>query len=79
MHRKRRIYDEFVVDDETLNIVGNKLVWVWVATELKSKIILGIRLSYESSTVIADHFIRSLVRRPREDRHASVYLCSKKV
>jgi transposase-like protein len=42
LHRKRRIYDEFVVDDETLNIVGNKLVWVWVAIELKAKTILGI-------------------------------------
>jgi transposase-like protein len=79
LHRKRRRKYEFVVDDETLIKVGNELVRVWIATELKSKIMLGIRLSYESSTVIADHFIRSLVRRPREDRHASVYLCSKKV
>jgi transposase-like protein len=39
--QKRRNY-EFVVDDETLINVGNELVWVWAALELKSKTMLGI-------------------------------------
>jgi transposase-like protein len=41
-HRKRRRKYEFIVNDETLIKVGNKLVWVWVAIELKAKTILGI-------------------------------------
>ena len=60
-HRKRRIY-EFIVD-ETLIKVGNKLVWVWIAIELKDKTILGIRISYERSMLIAEQFIQSLVRK----------------
>ena len=53
-HRKRRIY-EFIVD-ETLIKVGNELVWVWIAIELKDKTILGIRISYvERSMLIAEY------------------------
>jgi transposase-like protein len=44
---KRRIY-EFIVD-ETLIKVGNELVWVWIAIELKDKTTLGICISYERS------------------------------
>lgn len=46
-HMKRRIY-EFIVD-ETLIKVGNELVWVWIAIELKDKTTLGICISYERS------------------------------
>lgn len=60
-HRKRKIY-EFIVD-ETLIKVGNELVWVWIAIELKDKTILGIRISYERSMLIAEQFMRSLVRK----------------
>jgi putative transposase len=61
-HRKRRIY-EFIVD-ETLIKVGTELVWVlWIAIELKDKTILGIRISYERSMLIAEQFMRSLVRK----------------
>jgi putative transposase len=60
-HRKRRIY-EFIVD-ETLIKVGTELVWVWIAIELKDKTILGIRISYERSMLIAEQFIQSLVRK----------------
>jgi transposase-like protein len=39
-HKKRRIC-EFIVD-ETLIKVGNKLVWLWIATtEPKDKTVLG--------------------------------------
>jgi putative transposase len=60
-HRKRKIY-EFIVD-ETLIKVGNELVWVWIAIELKDKTILGIRISYERSMLIAEQFMQSLVRK----------------
>ncbi|HZD83528.1 MAG TPA: hypothetical protein VE076_11690, partial [Nitrososphaeraceae archaeon] len=53
-HRKRRIY-EFIVD-ETVIKVGTELVWVWIAIELKDKTILGIRISYERSMLIAEQF-----------------------
>ena len=58
-HRKRKIYD-FIVD-ETLIKVGNELVWVWIAIELEDKTILGIRISYERSMLVAEQFMRSLV------------------
>jgi putative transposase len=38
-------------------------VWVWIAIELKDKTILGIRISYERSMLIAEQFIQSLVRK----------------
>jgi putative transposase len=60
-HRKRTIY-EFIVD-ETLIQVGDEFVWMWIATEPKDKTILGIRISYERSMLIAEHFMRSLVRK----------------
>lgn len=47
--KRKRIY-EFIVDDETLIKIGNEFVWLlWIATELKDKTILRIRLSYERS------------------------------
>ncbi|HET7391782.1 MAG TPA: DDE-type integrase/transposase/recombinase [Nitrososphaeraceae archaeon] len=62
-HRKRKIY-EFIVD-ETLIKVANELVWVWIAIELKDKTILGIPISYDErrSMLIAEQFMRSLVRK----------------
>jgi putative transposase len=41
LHRKRRIYEFIIVDDETLIKVGTELVWVWIAIELKDKTILA--------------------------------------
>ena len=43
--------------------VGNELVWVQIAIELKDKTILGIRTSYERSKLIAEQFMLSLVRK----------------
>ncbi len=58
-HRKRKIY-EFIVD-ETLIKVGNELVWVWIAIELEDKTILGIRISYERSMLVAEQFIHAVI------------------
>jgi transposase-like protein len=55
MHRKRKRIYEFVVDDDTLIKVGNELVWVWVAIELKAKTILGICVSYERSMLLQNN------------------------
>ena len=41
--RKKRI-QEFIID-ETLIKIGSELIWIWVAIELESKEILGIRIS----------------------------------
>jgi putative transposase len=55
--RKRKIY-EFIVDETLI-----KVVWIWIAIELKDKTILGIRISYERSMFIAEQFMQSLVRK----------------
>jgi putative transposase len=68
-HRKRTIY-EFIVD-ETLIKVGDEFAWLWIATEPKAKTILGIRISYERSMLIAERFMRSLVRKYERKHPAS--------
>ena len=53
---------EFIID-ETLIKVGSDYVWIWVAIEPMNKMILGIRLSIERSMLVAEQFIKSLIRR----------------
>src|SRR3712207_413323 len=43
--------------------VGDEFVFLWVAIEPLDKVILGIRISLERSMLIAEHFLRSLVRK----------------
>ena len=43
--------------------VSNQFVWVWVAIEHLSKLILGIRISFERTMLIAEQFLKSLVKR----------------
>jgi transposase-like protein len=38
--------------------VGDEFDWLWIADEPKDKTILGIRISYERSILLAEHFIR---------------------
>ena len=62
--RKRRsTVSEFIVVDETIFKVGDEFVFLWVAIEPLDKVILGIRISLERSMLIAEHFLRSLVRK----------------
>jgi putative transposase len=42
---------------------GSDYVWIWVAIEPMNKMILGIRLSIERSMLVAEQFIKSLIRR----------------
>jgi hypothetical protein len=63
-HKKRRICE--FIGDETLIKVGNKLVWLWIATaEPKDKTVLGniyINISKEYDACCRA-FITSLVRK----------------
>ncbi len=43
--------------------VSNQFVWVWVAIEHLSKLILGIRISFERTMLIAEQFLKCLVKR----------------
>jgi putative transposase len=62
LQRKRRIA-EFIVD-ETLFKVRNEYVWVWVAIDSTDKTILGgIRISFERTMLVAEHFLKDLVKR----------------
>jgi putative transposase len=60
--KKRKIIAEFIVD-ETLFKVGNQYAWLWVAIEPVSKVILGIRISFERNMLTAEQFLKSLVKR----------------
>jgi putative transposase len=53
---------EFIVD-ETIFKVGDEFIFLWVAIEPLDKVILGIRISLERTMLIAEHFLRSLVRK----------------
>ena len=62
MQRKRRKVQEFIiVDDKTLLKVGSQYVWVWVAIEPLAKVILGIRISFERTMLVAERFLKALV------------------
>ena len=61
LQRKRRIA-EFIVD-ETLFKVRNEYVWVWVAIDSTDKTILDIRISLERTMLVAERFLKDLVKR----------------
>jgi transposase-like protein len=49
---------------ETLIKVENQFGWLWIAIGPKDKILLlGIRISYQRNILIAEHCLRSLVRK----------------
>ena len=52
---KRRKVQEFIVD-ETLLKVGNQYVWVWMAIEPLANVLLGIRISFERTMLVAERF-----------------------
>src|ERR687897_2756253 len=62
LQMKRRKVQEFIVD-ETLLKVGNQYVWVWVAIEPLTKVILGgIRISFERTMLlVAERFLKALI------------------
>jgi putative transposase len=62
LFQSRRTISEFIID-ETLIKAGSDYVWLWVAIEPKDKMILGIRISIERSMLVAEQFIKSLIRK----------------
>jgi putative transposase len=58
LQRKRRKVQEFIVD-ETLLKVGSQYVWVCVAIEPLAKVILGIRISFERTMLVAERFLKA--------------------
>ena len=57
---KEEKVQEFIVD-ETLLKVGSQYVWIWVAIEPLAKVILGIRISFERTMLVAERFLKALV------------------
>jgi putative transposase len=62
LQRKRKKVQEFIVD-ETLLKVGSQYVWVWVAIEPLAKVILGIRISFERTMLVAERFLKDLIKK----------------
>jgi putative transposase len=60
--QKRKKVSEFIID-ETLLKVRNEFVWLWIAIESIDKIILGIRISFERTMLVAERFLQELVRK----------------
>ena len=61
LQNKKRITG--IIVDETLLKASKQFVWVWIAIEESSKIILGIRISFERTILIAEHFLKDLIKR----------------
>ena len=59
--RRRKVQEFIIVDDKTLLKVGSQYVWVWVAIEPLAKVILGIRISFERTILVAERFLKALV------------------
>jgi putative transposase len=53
---------EFIID-ETLIKVGSEYVSLWVAIEPAEKTILDIHISIERNMLVAEQFIKSLIRK----------------
>ena len=61
--KKRKKVSEFIID-ETLLKVRNEFVWLWIAIEPIDKIILGIRISFKRTMLVAERFLQQeLVRK----------------
>jgi len=58
-HRKR--VSAFLID-ETMLQIGNEEAWLWVAVEPIHKQILGVYLSRHRNMIVAESFLRSLIK-----------------
>ena len=57
---QRKRISAFIID-ETVIQIGNQHVWLWIAIEPIHKSVLGIHISEERNTFVAENFIKSLV------------------
>ena len=53
---------KFIVDETQIK-VGKDYFWLWVAIKPKDKDILHIHISAERNMFVAEHFLRSLVKK----------------
>jgi putative transposase len=60
--QKRNIIQEFLID-ETLIKAGNEYIWIWLAIEPKDKVILDIRISFERTMLVAEQFLKGLIKK----------------
>jgi putative transposase len=60
--QKRRKVSEFIID-ETLLKVGKQYAWLWIAIDSIDKVILDIHISFERTILIAETFIKDLVKK----------------
>jgi putative transposase len=61
--KRKKVLSEFIID-ETLLKVRNEFVWLWIAIEPIDKIILGIRISFKRTMLVAERFLQQeLVRK----------------
>jgi putative transposase len=62
--QKKKKIQEFIVDDETLIIVGNQFAWLlWILVDSINKLILRIHISFERTILVAaELFLTSLVK-----------------
>ncbi len=61
MSSKSKWILEFIID-ETLIKVGPQYIWLWVAIDAKSKEILALSVSKERNMLIAERFIKGLIK-----------------
>jgi putative transposase len=60
--QKRRKVSEFIIN-ETLLKLGNQYAWLWIAIDSIDKVILDIHISFERTILIAETFIKDLVKK----------------
>jgi putative transposase len=58
---KRTKISQFIID-ETVIRVGREVVWLWIAIEPKTKSILDISISLERSMLVAEQFLKELIK-----------------
>ncbi len=60
--QKKIKISEFIID-ETLLKIGKQFVWVWITIDELTKVILGIRIYFERIMLVAEQFLKGLVKR----------------
>ncbi len=60
--QKKSKISEFIID-ETLLKLGKQFVWVWIAIDESTKVILAMRISFERTMLVAEQFLKSLAKR----------------
>ncbi len=61
IRQKRRNVSEFIIDETQIK-VGNNYFWIWVAINESTKVILDIRVSLERTILIAEQFLKNLIK-----------------